>query len=600
VVVAREAGFACSPGALWRFVADTERLNRAIGLGPIEVAPLSSPGSARFLVQTHQAGLPLCYEEQPFEWIEGERFVVRRVVQRGMVRSIEHRVELSPREGGGSLCRVVVTVEPKVRLTAPLIRLTVGRFILRMLGELGAVDARLAAGERPRLGGGRPALESAELMRTAETLRALTPAQRAAADRLIDLVRTAPDSDIGRIRPFELADAWGLERREVLVVCLSAVIAGMLELIWDIVCPSCMTASGRVPTLAELGETGHCQLCDLSFGLELDRAVEATFRPARPVRRVDVGPYCIGGPGRTPHVFSQAVLPASGEASLRAPAEEGRYRLFVRGGATASVEVASAGAAQAQVQADGPVTPSALAIAPRGEIRVLQKDGPERHVKLERLDFASRAATAHEVSTVPAFRRLFAKDVLRPGTAMRIGRAALLFSDLTGATALYARVGDAVAFRVVQEHFDLLQEAIEAHQGTIIKTIGDAVMAAFVHESDAVRAAVAMHRSMPRFRARGPEPAMGMQLKLGLHAGPSYAVTANGILDYFGQTVNIASRLQGVAKGGEVVLALEFAERAAEGGWLGEASITERFEAQLKGIAEPLRAARVVVDILGQ
>jgi len=54
-----------------------------------------------------------------------------------------------------------------------------------------------------------------------------------------------------------------------------------------------------------------------------------------------------------------------------------------------------------------------------------------------------------------------------------------LFSDLKGSTALYDRVGDLVAFDLVNEHFRLLQEIIASERGAVVKTIGDAVMATF-------------------------------------------------------------------------------------------------------------------------
>jgi adenylate cyclase len=176
-----------------------------------------------------------------------------------------------------------------------------------------------------------------------------------------------------------------------------------------------------------------------------------------------------------------------------------------------------------------------------------------------------------------------------------VARVALLFTDLTDSTALYSRVGDAKAFKVVHEHFDLLLGIVAAHRGTLVKTIGDAVMAAFVEERDAVAAAVEMLERFPTFRGTLPE-AHRTFLKVGVYAGPCYVVTANGILDYFGQTVNTAARLQGAAGAGEVVLIESVAEEAAERGWLGHHPLGDRFEATLKGLDAPVRVVRIAVD----
>ncbi len=169
------------------------------------------------------------------------------------------------------------------------------------------------------------------------------------------------------------------------------------------------------------------------------------------------------------------------------------------------------------------------------------------------------------------------------------------FSDLTGSTALYTRTGDARAFRTVQDHFELLRAIVERHEGTIVKTMGDAVMAAFLDEAQALKAALEMQAAFPPFRAAHPE-AHDAFLKIGIYAGPCYGVTANGILDYFGQSANIAARLQGAARAGQIVVPEELAARAGQSGWLGQARISETFAASLKGLADPVRAARIEVD----
>jgi class 3 adenylate cyclase len=212
-------------------------------------------------------------------------------------------------------------------------------------------------------------------------------------------------------------------------------------------------------------------------------------------------------------------------------------------------------------------------------------------VKIERLGFASAAATAHVVSTLEEFRTLFAKDLLKRGTPLKVARAALLFSDLTGSTALYTKVGDAAAFRLVDDHFDVMRAVIAAHDGVVVKTMGDAVMAAFVDERSCALAAI---DALKRFEAFRLSQSNGehVGIKVGLYAGACYVVTANGALDYFGQTVNVASRVQHLAASGEAVLPSEVH------GALGPADqaaleIVERFEARVKGVDEPLSLVRV-------
>lgn len=597
IVVERRISCKSPRATLWCALADTERLNRAIGLGALKLTPNDDDSAARYLVETISGGFPLEYEERPFEWREHERFTVRRVLRKGLLRSMQNEFLLDSRDDGGTEICVRIVLEPKYGVLAPIVRLSARRLVARMIDELEIVDAEIQAGNVACFRVSRSPVDELMLDRAARALyeRAGGP-RRDIAERLVDFVRTAGDPDVARIRPFELAERFQSAPRETLAVCLHAVQAGVLELSWDLICPSCRTASERSASLAELPAGGHCQLCDLSYEIELDQAVEATFQPAPALRRVDPGPYCIGGPMRTPHVVSQVILPPSAELTLLAPREPGRYRLFVRGGKTWPLEVTEEGRDGAEITI-GEAGIEAERLELRSDARLVVRHLPAResHLKIERLEWASRAATAHAVSTLPEFRRQFSSDLLRAGVTLRVAKVALLFTDLTDSTALYSRVGDAKAFKVVHGHFDLLSEIVAARHGTVVKTIGDAVMAAFVEERDALGAALDIQRRFPAFRAEHAEASQSF-LKVGLYAGPCYVVTANGILDYFGQTVNTTARLQSAAGRGEIVLTDDLAAEAEARGWLEGYAVSERFEAALKGLERPIRAAKILVD----
>ena len=155
---------------------------------------------------------------------------------------------------------------------------------------------------------------------------------------------------------------------------------------------------------------------------------------------------------------------------------------------------------------------------------------------------------------------------------------AILFTDLTGSTALYDRIGDAAAFEIVQDHFALAEEAVATEGGAVVKTIGDAVMAAFEDLEAAVRAA---RRIVRATRARHAERGLGV--RAGAFEGPLLAVEANGRLDFFGTTVNLAARLEGRARTAELVLAAEALERPGIAA-LVEPHPVRDFEAELKGV----------------
>ncbi|MES1187774.1 MAG: DUF5939 domain-containing protein [Myxococcales bacterium] len=597
VFVERVVELSSERSQLWCAIGDTERMNRAVGLGPLQVSPMADASAARYLVRTVSGGFALEYEERPFEWTENEHFRIHREMRRGVVRSMTNEFWLTPLANGGTSVRFRLAVEPRWALFAPIAKLELWRFARRIVRELRQVEADVKNGLTACFRSGRSEVDELSLTRCARALDdALSPERRELGQKLVKHVRSAPDADVVRIRPFDLAEELGTDERETLAVCLHAVKSGLFELRWELVCPSCRTGTESAEALSDLPAAGHCQLCDLSFELELDRAVEATFRPSSSLRSLATGPYCIGGPRRTPHVVAQTLLEPRGQAELKAPAEPGRYRLFLRGGATCALEIAEGGAAELEVQAtERGFVPAKATLAPGASVHIVHEGEQQTHVKLERLLYASRAATAHVVTTLPEFRRDFSSDLLRPGTTLRVARVALLFTDLTDSTALYTRVGDAKAFKVVHEHFDLLLSIIAGRRGTLVKTIGDAVMAAFVEERDAIGAAVEMLERFPTFRGGLPEAGRTF-LKVGVYAGPCYVVTANGILDYFGQTVNLAARLQGAAGAGEIILVDAVADEAHEQGWLGRHAPGERFDAVLKGLEAPVRVARIPVD----
>ena len=605
VVVVRTIDLASPPEQVWPLLADTDQSNRRTGGRPVVFRPIEpdSPTSARFVGETRAGGFALVYEELPFEWSEGRWFRLERRMRSGPLHAYAVTRTLEPFDSSdGEACapgtigargtRVTVRVElvPRHSFLRPLAWLNARRFAMRIVALARAIDAHLREGApSPYLGPASPVNDDA-LASSSQAL-AREGADAALVGRLATLLRDGPDAALARVRPFEVADGWGADRREVLRTMLRAVPAGMLEMRWSIVCPSCLTAAQTVRALDQIAETAHCQQCDITFELDLDRAVEATFLPHPSVRAVPEHPFCIGGPRRTPHVLAQANLDPGEGKDFVAPARPGRYRVFARGGAVAALEVGEEAPDSTLLLVDGgAVRPAHAQVRPGGVVRIESRCPDARHVKIEHLAFASAAATAHEVSTLSEFRALFTRDLLKRGTPVKVSRAAVLFSDLTGSTSLYADMGDAAAFRLVDDHFDVLRAVVEECGGVCVKTMGDAMMAAFADPAQCARAAVLALLRFEQFRERARHGAR-VGIKLGGHAGTCYLVTANGTLDYFGQTVNIASRAQHLAGGGQIVVSRELFQALPDDVLPGVS--VEYFEAQVKGVDAPLDLARV-------
>lgn len=204
-------------------------------------------------------------------------------------------------------------------------------------------------------------------------------------------------------------------------------------------------------------------------------------------------------------------------------------------------------------------------------------------------------APGHALMLLPDFQRLFPQQRLLPDESLNVTRAALLFTDLAGSTALYARRGDPRAYHLVRLHFDELFAVADQNGGTVIKTIGDAVLAVFQTPAEALAAALLMQRAVNALNERRDlRDHERLILKVGLHCGPCLSVTLNDRPDYFGTTVNIAARVQGLSIGGDIVCTEAVRSDRDAGALLADAGL-ESCRVQLKGIDEEVLVHRMVV-----
>jgi class 3 adenylate cyclase len=193
--------------------------------------------------------------------------------------------------------------------------------------------------------------------------------------------------------------------------------------------------------------------------------------------------------------------------------------------------------------------------------------------------------TANRLLSNQTFRDIYRTDTLDVDQGLKITSLTFLFTDLKGSTALYERVGDLVAYDLVRAHFRVLHEIVASEAGAVVKTIGDAVMATFPTPDRALAAALRMRKAMTGIKdASGAEQLL---LKIGIHEGPCLAVTLNDRLDYFGQTVNIAARVQGLAVSSSIFATGSVIEHPVSSKLLGTAGVTpEAQRAALRGIAD--------------
>ena len=126
-------------------------------------------------------------------------------------------------------------------------------------------------------------------------------------------------------------------------------------------------------------------------------------------------------------------------------------------------------------------------------------------------------------------------------------RMAVLFADVSDSTRLYEALGDTAAFGNVRQVIGLLKGITEAFGGRVVKTIGDGLMCAFAEADAAANAAGEMQKQIAQ---RPPlESGKKLTIRVGFHYGP---VIQDGE-DVFGDSVNVAARMAGLALSGQAL-----------------------------------------------
>lgn len=435
------------------------------------------------------------------------------------------------------------------------------------------------------------------------------------------MVREAPDHALNRMNPLDLATRTGLAEEQVIAGLLHAVALGMLEMTWSVMCPSCAGVLSANKSLKTLNNAQYsCGFCAAGYETTLDNLVEVTFTVSPRLRKIAAhSPDDLSVADYYRQMFwSSAIdlpddlekdlravtldavdLPAGERAILSMNVPEGTLIVFdpvthaaqfldVKGTETSERQSFSVVFNKIQLPVDTVALrpgPLRLTLENRTDARVL----PAVFVASQALDdLLTRRRpflTAKRLLTNQTFRDLYRTDTLAIGQRLKILSLTFLFSDLKDSTALYDRVGDLVAFDLVNEHFRLLQEIIASERGAVVKTIGDAVMATFETPDRAIAAALRMREVMSDLGADRQH--QSLRLKMGIHEGSCLAVTLNGQQDYFGQTVNVASRVQGLAASRSIVVTEQVVENAETRALLEAAGLTPAQKTvALSGIAD--------------
>src|SRR6266851_5172813 len=384
------------------------------------------------------------------------------------------------------------------------------------------------------------------------------------------LVADAPDHQLSRVNVLDFARRHGLDEEKTIAAFLHAARIGLFELSWNVLCPGCGGVLDANATLKSVrADEYNCALCAAGYEPTLDEMVDVTFTVSPRIRRIAAhDPHTLPNWEYYRQVFwgsgvdlpeadlAKAVETLTLDSIELPPGEKAHLSLTLPAEFLIVFEPVTHAAQFIDVKGEPVSERQSLTLvytslhAPTGTMEL--RPGPLRLSLENRTDrrllpgiwIANDAMhefigkrrpflTAKRLLSNQTFRDIYRTDTLDVDQRLKITSLTFLFTDLKGSTELYERVGDLVAFDIVREHFRVLNESVAAEGGAVVKTIGDAVMATFPTPDRALAAALRMREAM--------------LLKIGIHEGPCLAVSLNERQDYFGQTVNIASRVQGLA-----------------------------------------------------
>jgi class 3 adenylate cyclase len=393
--------------------------------------------------------------------------------------------------------------------------------------------------------------------------------------------------DLYRIQIRPLARRWDMDEFTLLSAFLKATRAGLLQMSWDVICPHCRGVRSEVKTLGEVPSRGECKACGIDFDTDGENSIEITFHVHPSIRAVEQVFYCSAEPAKKAHIKLFQLVPPKG--TLRVPTRlgPGRYRLRTASERTYRLlEVRSdAQASELRWAADAANVPP---VHPDPTLTLVNDHDAERSFTLEESGWSDDALRPSQLLSFQDFRDLFTEEYLGSDVQLSVGRQTIFFSDVVGSTRLYATRGDPGAFADVKRHFTEVYDVVKKHHGAIVKTIGDAAMAAFPSPLEALRASRELQERLPPERED-----LQIRVRISLNTGPCIAVNLNTNMDYFGNTVNLAAKLQACASAGQIAFPAEVLEHPGVRELLEkEGASTEEIVFDTPTVGRPLNVIR--------
>lgn len=546
---------AASPAELWPYISDTNRIFRKLGATPVEETSLSRSTSKGFLELSHShLQSYVTWKEEPYNWEIPYHYRVVRQYKLGMLKDLKIDTQCIKGDDNTRL-RVKIIATPKSIFFSFIVKAYINSVIKRKLTNyLEQVVEAISKNLKPYEFSKPKKLVRGAEKKLIKLERKLVEAskRKRIVNRLIEFIRLAEDEDLTRIHPYVLAQYWGEKKYSVLNVFLNATKLDLLDFSWDVCCPSCKAPRHTFHKMKEARVHLYCEECDLEYSMDFNKNMHLVFRPHPLIRKVSGKKYCLGGPGNTPHRVLQNHLIVGDERYPQLKLNEGTYlfKTYNHEGFL-KLHVRENGADNVNIYiTDDDLNGEEITISQKPNLAIHNHSSKKVLCYIDKVNWKQEAIYASEVCSTADFTSLFSRETLKDTSKVNASEITLLFTDLMNSTQIYVQEGDESAIGRVMGHFKIIQQIIAEERGGIVKTIGDSVMAVFTEPVSALKAVKRIQEIFSTDISSGD----GFKLKAGVHYGDCTALSLNGRIDYFGTTVNIASRLVDVASEKEIMV----------------------------------------------
>ncbi len=537
---------------LWPYISDTSRFNRQLGLAPRQEREVQG----QKIVTTTLLGFKQEWVEEPWTWYYERSIESQRTYKQGIAKTARAVFLLEP--NGTSVDLFINFSWAANNFGIWFLKLTNSLLKKNFLEALTKISMFIKTNKQAR----PQALQQRNDPAVNVNLPALQKAAQGLKDRkvnpqavdgLCEFIKTGDDIDLYRIKTITLAQNLNLPKNEVLKACMEGVRFGLLSITWDVICPHCRGVRVAAESFSKIPEGADCLVCEVDFQTDTLESIEVVFHVQPTYRKVNEVLFCAAEPAKKDHIRVQEVLKPFTQIRFQQNLKEGRHRLRLTNPMSNFYFEVRSDSQNKIVSWDSQSELESKIFSPEISVEVDNKSSQARTLNLEQLWWKDDILHPGDLFSLPEYQDVFSRDSLNSNVKISLGVQVIMFTDIVNSTQFYAEKGDAFAFKDIKDHFVEAFEVVQKQDGSVIKTIGDSIMACFLDPDKALVAAIELQKLFYKDRAD-----TSIRLRISLHVGQVIAVHLLHGLDLFGTTVNMAAKLQGCANAGEIAFSDEF------------------------------------------